>query len=500
MLALEIELLTGAFRAALPDGSGPEWPPHPERIFSALVQSWVDGAHQEDERKALEWLEQLEPPAIEAAELVSSRDAPTVYVPPNDFHVPQPSKPFEWPADREGRRKPIRDITWAGIEPGIRAWGFRQPRTFKVAVPAGDRLAAVWEVARPDRMAAPLDRLASRVSNVGHSSSLVRCAWSERSASNAPTVWRLSQAGSVSLRVPYAGRLADLERWWKEAARPRSRAWARYAPPEIVNAPPPRSVFGREEDWFVFAAARNRHPDVLALAHVAKRVRDALMKVGPQPVPALLSGHGPDGGPAREAHIAVLPLPDVGEPDSRGTLIGFAIVLPRRLAPEARPPILKAIAALARPVDHPSGFATIWLSKTFSWKLELCLTPSQALLRPGRWSRSGKAWASVTPVVLDRFPKRDDPREIAQILAQACRNIGLPEPEEIEIGTHSIIPGSPNAYFPPRSHLAWTFPAGSKFANRPRRHVLLRFSTAVTGPVVLGAGRYHGFGLCMPLD
>ena len=43
MLALEIELLTGAYRASLVDGSAAEWPPHPERVFSALAQSWGDG-------------------------------------------------------------------------------------------------------------------------------------------------------------------------------------------------------------------------------------------------------------------------------------------------------------------------------------------------------------------------------------------------------------------------------------------------------------------------
>ena len=32
MLTLELELLTGVYRAALPDGSAAEWPPHPERV------------------------------------------------------------------------------------------------------------------------------------------------------------------------------------------------------------------------------------------------------------------------------------------------------------------------------------------------------------------------------------------------------------------------------------------------------------------------------------
>lgn len=86
MLALELELLGGAYRATLPDGSNAEWPPHPERIFSALAQAWGDGGCDPNEREVLAWLEQQPPPAIEADALdqVSIRDAPTVYVPPND--------------------------------------------------------------------------------------------------------------------------------------------------------------------------------------------------------------------------------------------------------------------------------------------------------------------------------------------------------------------------------------------------------------------------------
>src|SRR5258706_460212 len=88
MLTLEIELLTGVYRAALPDGSGPEWPPHPERMFSTLAQSWGDGGCDPQERAALDWLERQGPPYIEAdrEEDVGKRDAPTTFVPPNDAH------------------------------------------------------------------------------------------------------------------------------------------------------------------------------------------------------------------------------------------------------------------------------------------------------------------------------------------------------------------------------------------------------------------------------
>jgi CRISPR-associated protein Csb2 len=80
MLTLELELLSGVYRAALPDGSSVEWPPHPERIFSALAQAWGDGGCDPGERRALAWLEQQTPPMIDAdpSDQVSIRDSPIV--------------------------------------------------------------------------------------------------------------------------------------------------------------------------------------------------------------------------------------------------------------------------------------------------------------------------------------------------------------------------------------------------------------------------------------
>jgi CRISPR-associated protein Csb2 len=41
MLEIEIEYLTGVARAANDSGSLVDWPPQPDRLFSALVASWA---------------------------------------------------------------------------------------------------------------------------------------------------------------------------------------------------------------------------------------------------------------------------------------------------------------------------------------------------------------------------------------------------------------------------------------------------------------------------
>ena len=84
MLTLEIEFLTGVCFAAQSQSSpSPDWPPQPDRIFSALVAAWGARGEQLAERDALEWLEQQPAPWLEASE-ASIRYIGTSFVPPND--------------------------------------------------------------------------------------------------------------------------------------------------------------------------------------------------------------------------------------------------------------------------------------------------------------------------------------------------------------------------------------------------------------------------------
>ena len=43
MFAIAIELLAGRYTATrFNDRAEPEWPPHPARLFSAMVAAWAD--------------------------------------------------------------------------------------------------------------------------------------------------------------------------------------------------------------------------------------------------------------------------------------------------------------------------------------------------------------------------------------------------------------------------------------------------------------------------
>ena len=51
-LVLEVEFLTGVCRAAhSPASTEPDWPPQPDRVFSALVATWAARGERTSERR-----------------------------------------------------------------------------------------------------------------------------------------------------------------------------------------------------------------------------------------------------------------------------------------------------------------------------------------------------------------------------------------------------------------------------------------------------------------
>ena len=122
-------------------------------------------------------------------------------------------------------------------------------------------------------------------------------------------------------------------------------------------------------------------------------------------------------------------------------------------------------------------------------------------LSPEPYLESAQVWATVTPIVLDRHLKRNDDREVREIVAGACENAGLPrpDPDRIQVGKHSAIEGAP----PARSRAGappWTrWKTPESLASRSLVHAVIDFGCSTTGPVLLGAGRFTGLGLCRRL-
>ena len=118
-------------------------------------------------------------------------------------------------------------------------------------------------------------------------------------------------------------------------------------------------------------------------------------------------------------------------------------------------------------------------------------------LDAGTWTKPGRVWTTATPMVNGHFPKDKKGGEVKVILDSLCM-IGI-DPAcvvEIAVGRHSPLHGAPPS---------WCFKAGADRQSNgqtPRmvRHVTLRFSRDVRGPIVIGCMRYFGLGLMRPME
>lgn len=474
-LAIEVEYLAGVARASNDRGDGADWPPQPDRLFSALVATWAARGESAEERAALEWLEAQPAPVIEASAALP-REAAKVFVPPND--------------DGPG------SIT---ILPERRR---RQERRFAACLPAVPVVRWVWpEVPVPPILDA-LTALAHDTSYLGHSASLVRCTL-RRDPPKA--------AAQTARRVPYPGRLAELERAHAAGRRPPPSASLAAPPP--IEPKPPATVFGAE--WVVFAHSDGLRPDAVAGALASKALLKAVQSgYGPGPAPAWISGHAPDGAPIATPHLAALPLLDAGWEWSQGRLMGLALVLPRSLEEslaEARDPT-RALADAASLAEEERFFRALArinrggpdsldialrLPGGQEWRLRREAQPEAHSLRPERYAAASRVWASVTPIALDRHPK--DAGEAEAGIAEACQRIGLPRPHRVVLARHAAIRGAPSARPGARAPewTGWRLPPS--LAGRRLTHVVIAFEAPVAGPVLLGAGRFTGLGLCLPL-
>ena len=176
--------------------------------------------------------------------------------------------------------------------------------------------------------------------------------------------------------------------------------------------------------------------------------------------------------------MAFVALPDVGHPHADGHLLGVAAALPRVLTAAERKVVFHALSLLE---DR-----SLRLGRAGEWRLSL------RGIEPVDWLRPGHCWASVTPVLLDKYPRDLHGDEARAIVATACEQVGLPRPALVVLGPLSWHQGG-------QTTRGYRHVAKPGKPRRPAVHVLLHFPVPVRGPVLLGAGRHQGMGLCRPL-
>jgi CRISPR-associated protein Csb2 len=556
MLAVALDLLTGRYGATEYNDRGrAEWPPHPARLFSALVAAWAD-AEQPDpaERAALLWLEGLGAPQIacSGASELARRRVVTVYVPGNDPTALRSSADAKntariaaaqamQQAHRSGDRKALVRATTAirkeenayreAVRRAATATGSesasmieaalevlpdnrnRQPRTFPTVTPAQPTVWFVWPTADPDQATqAVLDGLLARVARIGHSSTLVSCRLAEVCERPVTLVPR-SDGGTV-LRVPGVGLLDLLEREYvrHQGTLPRllPMAMTAYGPPDAPQALEPAGV--HSGDWIVLdlqtrtdTGERNLAVQLTRSLDLARAVRDALVEHQPPAADGLISGRFFDGQP--RPHVAIVPLPDVGHRWADGTVRGVALALPRGEPREHLVTVLENWQASGLAVRVGNRRVTFGTPRLVPADEGWSEHPMP--LRRATWCRPARQWISVTPVALDRFvralhhPTQHEvsDNQVCAIISRSCVHTGLPEPVDVVIspvGMTAAVPRTTSGRSQ-RGHAFPPFVAAGSGELKQTVHVALTFTEKVRGPVLLGAGRYLGYGLFLPI-
>lgn len=507
-----------------------EWPPHPARIFMALAAAHFETERATNERQVLEWLETQAPPSMSAPP-EQKRSMVTAYVPPNDFGLPKDAAKL--------KDKALKGAL--NILPEYRT--SRQPRTFPTVFVGDNPVYCCWTDAQPNAsLKEAMTDLCAKVTYLGHSSSLVQM-WVADHVPE-PNLVPVDQGAEVHLRTVSPGTLDYLEAQYNEEkiiqfaelserirstkGKAQTEAKSNYEetfgekwkstvkpPPSLrptisltqgyrTAAAPGVSVSASVFDERLVVLTKGDGPalgleSTLALTRALRGA--AMSACGQQPPPEWVSGHTSEGRHSEEPHLAFAPLPYVSAEHADGHILGLALVVPRHVSLAERG---RCLSDLLTQPDGEIAEIALKLGPLGVWTLsqEERSRPPKAL-RLETWTAPAQTWASVTPIALDRFPKTDRSKdrqgwraEVGEIITQSCLNIGLPEPVEIDIDKTSWHLGTPRAR---PDHGG--FPLLSGRRGKPSRyqvHAWLRFAKPVRGPLLLGAGRYLGYGLCKP--
>lgn len=521
MLALGIRYLNGFVAASeVDDLERAEWPPHPGRVFMALVAAHFQTGADPAEREALLWLEgstrdgEISPPRI-AAPQATQRAVVKHYVPINDKAGPAKAVMQGLPVTRE-----------------------RQDRIFARAWLDEDTVALIWpDLDPPESHRRALEQLCGKVARIGHSSSLVQM-WLAGEDAPCEANWLPDEDRAViRLRLAGPGTLEYLEQEYnamavedyaslkvaaESATDPKAGKAARKGlKDKYGNRPPPQQRPRLSLYWGYAPSGTDTNAqiaagtifsphlitlkleyqqgvysalDLVSTLAVVNRFREAIISHSngeSDRVRALLSGHDAGGKPLKDPHLAFLPLPFVGHEHADGHLLGLALVLPDDVSRDERRAALRVIAQIK---ELKLGSLGVWkpapvIESNPPWNL-----------RPQTWTAATEGathWSTVTPIAFDRHPKvkgkAEYQREAAGIIANACKRIGLPEPREVIITPVSAHLGVPPGHAFPRLNR-------KDGSDRQHCHAILVFDEPVRGPVLIGAGRFRGYGVCRPLE
>lgn len=543
MTTLGIHYLTGCAVATDRTQSRPEFPPHFGRVFMALTATYFETRGSDDERAVLEWLEQADPPSIKAGKGnprrvrgLSRYEAVTTYVPVNDEEPPSPLSRTRQSRSFPTMRldDPFVYLTWDADVPDHLRGPLERLCGKVTRIGHSSSLVQMWVAAEPVgtgeewRPDDGISGIRMRIAERGTLKYLER-SFNETAITNYyKEQQRLESVAATAKGKEKSEAKAQLKQLLKEqapaSARPTLTRWASYTQAtdrdeqsEMPHGPfdPNLIVLTRAEESSKEEGGPNgkkKEPllnrlGLEATLQLTSALRNAAMKAAGENPPEWLTGHQADGKPSLKPHAAFFPLPYVGADYADGHVMGLAMALPR----EIDTPGETTEAALRRVLgpllfDMNSGAERtirLWRNKSgengpetvWEWRLKRETRDYPELnLRARTWTRPSAEWASVTPVVLHHYPKRGREGDVERIVLEAFKSADLPRPLELRVQPVSVLSGVGHVKSMP------DFTEGGERLCRYQVHLWVRFPSKVEGPLLVGRGRFRGYGLLRPVS
>jgi CRISPR-associated protein Csb2 len=498
-------LITVRFHDGRHHASG-HGPPAPARLFQALVAgAGLGGPLGLRDSEALEWLENREPPVMASPFTLAGQRVLT-YVPNNDLDA----------VGGDARR--IAEIrTPKTIE----------PRLFDAGIP----WLYAWAFDHDEEsecQAQVICALAERLYRLGGGVDMA-WAWGEvldaeefeaRLSSYSGLVYRSSGGGSgrtlacpkpgslESLKDRYAassqrftteGSGAGAKRLFSQAPRPR---FAQVA----YESPPSRRVYELREatseaPFGVWPLAQACSLVGWLRDGAAGRLRRALPDRGSE-IERVLIGRKADGtdeGPT-SARVRIVPLPSIGHHHADRGIRRVLVEVPAG-CPLRADDVYWAFSGLELG-DQPAGEI-----------LNLILTPSADETMLARYIAADRArsrvWRTVTPAALPGKARRrriEPTRRAAEAKGgaeraaeQACAAAAVIQAlRHIEVHAQVEAVRVQREPFEAKGERVEAFAPGTRFAKERLWHAEITFETPITGPLVIGDGRFLGLGVMAP--
>ncbi len=467
-----------------------DWPPAPARVFQALVAGAAVGASlSEHSARALRLLEQLPAPVI-AAPIARQGQQLSLWVPNNDLDAVagDPAR-----IGKIRRMKSVVPILLEGEPCFLYAWrllehqGEELPSLASGLYQFGRGVDAAWARAEILDDAQLSERLRKHRGTIHRpSSGWAGAELAVPASGSLDSLVRRFDAGLVRLRPRADGKVTDFVQPPKaQFAKVRYDGTPTWHMLELKSVNDPAS----SSPWPSWRApALVEHVRDLAVALLSSSLSE--QRVDVERVVAGRTADGAHRGPSEE-RVRFVPLPSIGHEHADQSIRRVLVQVPA--GPLAEADVMWALAG--RVLHDPA-------SGEESSTMLAAGAPDQMV---ARYSASARAWRSVTPLALGSVPHRasrssDESKpgsargselvEVKRAVAQALRFAG--------VGARVLRVIAQREPFDAHGTRAERFAPGTRFAAEALWHVELELERPVSGPLVLGDGRFLGLGLMAP--